>query len=144
MIRAHQRATYARRPNRIDVRRHGKARAEHDIKVVRFAFPYMAAKREGQPKPPDREPVLRETWFQVIEQLGPRQLVIGGKPQTEPVDTESTITLRLRRSSYSSAMLKKWVKQVRQQDWQDVFAFFKHEDEAKGPRFAKRFLKLAT
>lgn len=51
--------------------------------------------------------------------------------------------LRLRRPNYSNAALKKWAKQVRQQDWQDVFVFFKHEDEAKGPRFAKRFLELA-
>jgi uncharacterized protein YecE (DUF72 family) len=52
--------------------------------------------------------------------------------------------LRLRRPDYDDAALKKWVKQVRQQDWQDAFVFFKHEDEAKGPRFAKRFLDLAT
>lgn len=47
-------------------------------------------------------------------------------------------------SGYNQAALKKWVKQVRQQDWQEVFVYFKHEDEAKGPRFAKRFLALAT
>jgi uncharacterized protein YecE (DUF72 family) len=52
--------------------------------------------------------------------------------------------LRLRRPDYDDAALKKWVKQVRQQDWQDAFVFFKHEDEAKEPRFAKRFLDLAT
>ena len=51
--------------------------------------------------------------------------------------------LRLRRPEYSAATLKKWMKQVRKQDWQDVFVYFKHEDEAKGPHFAKRFLKLA-
>jgi uncharacterized protein YecE (DUF72 family) len=52
--------------------------------------------------------------------------------------------LRLRRPEYSDATLRRWIKQVRSQDWQDVFVFFKHEDEAKGPRFAKRFLELAT
>lgn len=46
------------------------------LRVARFAFPYMAAGRKG----PDREPVLRETWLQVIETLGNRRrLVIGGK-----------------------------------------------------------------
>ena len=30
-------------------------------------------------KPPDREPVLRETWPKVIEVLGRKGLVIGGK-----------------------------------------------------------------
>ncbi|HWY88859.1 MAG TPA: DUF72 domain-containing protein [Gemmataceae bacterium] len=52
--------------------------------------------------------------------------------------------LRLRRPDYSTAALKTWVKRVRKQDWRDAFVFFKHEDEGKGPRLAKRFLELAT
>jgi uncharacterized protein YecE (DUF72 family) len=51
--------------------------------------------------------------------------------------------LRLRRPDYSAAELKAWVKRVQGQDWRDVFVFFKHEDEGKGPRLAKRFLELA-
>src|ERR1700676_1884461 len=46
--------------------------------------------------------------------------------------------LRLRRPDYDDATLKKWGKQIRQQDWRDAFVFFKHEDEGKGPRFAQR------
>ena len=49
--------------------------------------------------------------------------------------------LRLRRPDYDDAALKRWLKQIRQQDWQDAFVFFKHEDEAKGPQLAKRFLE---
>ena len=52
--------------------------------------------------------------------------------------------LRLRRPDYDDATLKRWVKQMNKQDWQDAFVFFKHEDEAKGPKFAQRFLELAT
>jgi uncharacterized protein YecE (DUF72 family) len=52
--------------------------------------------------------------------------------------------LRLRRADYDDAALKRWAKQVLKQDWQDAFVFFKHEDEGKGPQFAKRFLELAT
>jgi len=52
--------------------------------------------------------------------------------------------LRLRRPDYDEAALKTWVKQVRQQGWQDAFVFFKHEDEGKGPQLAKRFLELAA
>jgi uncharacterized protein YecE (DUF72 family) len=51
--------------------------------------------------------------------------------------------LRLRRADYSGRELAKWVRWVRQQKWQDVFVFFKHEDEANGPRLAQRFLELA-
>jgi uncharacterized protein YecE (DUF72 family) len=60
------------------------------------------------------------------------------------VATSAWGCLRLRRPDYDDAALKKWLKQMRKQDWQDAFVFFKHEDEAKGPEFAKRFLELAT
>ncbi|MEX2372360.1 MAG: alpha/beta family hydrolase [Dehalococcoidia bacterium] len=50
------------------------------VRVVRFEFPYMAARREGRRPGPDREPVLRESWHRVVEALGGRdRLVIGGK-----------------------------------------------------------------
>lgn len=49
-------------------------------KVVRFEFPYMTRQREsGRRRPPDREPVLRETWQQVIREVGDSKLIIGGK-----------------------------------------------------------------
>jgi uncharacterized protein YecE (DUF72 family) len=50
--------------------------------------------------------------------------------------------LRLRLPEYSDAKLKTWAKRVRDQEWRDAFVFFKHEDEGKGPAFAKRFLEL--
>ena len=54
--------------------------ADRGFRVVRFEYPYMAAKRiTGKSKPPDRESVLRETWLKVIEKLGTKNLVIGGK-----------------------------------------------------------------
>ncbi len=52
---------------------------------VRFEFPYMAAARHGGKRgAPDREPVLIDTWQQVIETVarkagGRERLVIGGK-----------------------------------------------------------------
>jgi uncharacterized protein len=51
------------------------------VRVVRFEFPYMAARRtSGKRRAPDREPVLLESWRSVIGRLGnPARLVIGGK-----------------------------------------------------------------
>lgn len=50
------------------------------LRVVRFEFPYMEARRcEGKRRPPDREPILRTIWLQVVERLDRRPLVIGGK-----------------------------------------------------------------
>jgi uncharacterized protein YecE (DUF72 family) len=51
--------------------------------------------------------------------------------------------LRLRRGDYASAQLQAWVKRVQEQEWRDVFVFFRHEDEGKGPRLAKQFLDFA-
>jgi predicted alpha/beta-hydrolase family hydrolase len=54
--------------------------ADRGFRVGRFEFPYMASFRKtGQKKPPDREPVLRETWLKVVDVLGAKGLVIGGK-----------------------------------------------------------------
>jgi uncharacterized protein len=57
--------------------------AGRGFRVVRFEFPYMAARRQGLRKPPDREPVLRKTWHEVIAAVsggeGGARLVIGGK-----------------------------------------------------------------
>ena len=50
------------------------------LRVARFEFPYMAARRHGSRRPPDREPVLLDSWRRVIAALAPPQrLVIGGK-----------------------------------------------------------------
>jgi predicted alpha/beta-hydrolase family hydrolase len=55
--------------------------AEAGFRAVRFEFPYMAARRKGERRgAPDREPVLRAAWHDVIAKLGePSRLVIGGK-----------------------------------------------------------------
>ncbi len=57
-----------------------RAVAARGYRVVRFEFPYMAARRaEGRRRPPDRQPKLLETWGAVVAALGPERLVIGGK-----------------------------------------------------------------
>lgn len=49
-------------------------------RVVRFEFPYMAARRAGGARrPPDRAPVLLDTWRRVVAEVGHERLVIGGK-----------------------------------------------------------------
>src|ERR1700681_2983576 len=55
--------------------------AECGIRVVRFEFPYMAARRiSGKRGAPDREPVLMDSWRSVIAKLGDAaKIVIGGK-----------------------------------------------------------------
>lgn len=49
--------------------------------------------------------------------------------------------LRLRREDYTPAQLRKWSAFVDQQKahWPEVFAYFKHEEQAVGPKFARQF-----
>jgi predicted alpha/beta-hydrolase family hydrolase len=55
------------------------------LRVARFEFPYMAARRaDGRRRPPDRQAVLLDTWREVVAVLGSAghaasRLVIGGK-----------------------------------------------------------------
>jgi predicted alpha/beta-hydrolase family hydrolase len=57
-----------------------KGLGSRGYRVIRCEYPYMASKRAtGKMKPPDREPVLRETWLKVLRMLGREGLVIGGK-----------------------------------------------------------------
>jgi len=64
--------------------------AARGIRVVRFEFPYMRARRiEGKRRGPDRPEVLLEAWREVVRELalplaasgqgGGAKLVIGGK-----------------------------------------------------------------
>jgi hypothetical protein len=56
--------------------------AEAGVRVVRFEFPYMRARRETKRRTgaPDREPILRNAWKEIVERLGGgERLVIGGK-----------------------------------------------------------------
>jgi predicted alpha/beta-hydrolase family hydrolase len=50
-------------------------------RIARFEFPYMAKRRiDGKKRPPDRAPVLIDTYRAVIQHIGmPEKLVIGGK-----------------------------------------------------------------
>lgn len=56
--------------------------AEYGIRVVRFEFPYMAARRSGEKRggAPDRQPVLLQAWRDAVAELGGgAKVAIGGK-----------------------------------------------------------------
>lgn len=54
--------------------------ADAGIEVVRFEFPYMASRRDGTRRPPDREATLLATWRTRVEEYrGGPPLFIGGK-----------------------------------------------------------------
>ena len=46
---------------------------------------------------------------------------------------------RLRREAYDEERLAAWAEQIKAQAWDEVFVFFKHEDEGAGPKLATAF-----
>ena len=65
-------------------------------------------------------------------------------PDRGLISTASWGYLRLRRTDYSDARLAAWRTRITTRPWSDAYVFFKHEDEGRGPRFAKRFLGLGN
>jgi len=70
-------------------------------------------------------------------------LCMADTDANETRDLTATATwgyVRLRQSEYSSADLLQWKERVLSESWDHAYVFFKHEDEAMGPRLAAQFL----
>jgi len=90
------------------------------------------------------------TWFDddVLDLLRSqnRALVVSDTddlPTTHIDQTANWGYLRLRRVNYSEENLEEWLERIRDQNWQETFLFFKHEDAGTGPKLAAQFLELA-
>ena len=64
------------------------------------------------------------------------------EPDIDITSTASKGYLRLRKSDYTKKEIKKWYDKIKKQNWETVFVFFKHEDGAKGPKYAKQLIDL--
>ena len=73
-------------------------------------------------------------------------LCLAETEETLNADLVATATwgyLRLRRPDYTRADLQYWKERVLAQKWDQVYIFFKHEDDGIGPKLAAEFLELA-
>lgn len=93
--------------------------------------------------------VRHDSWLadDVYDALRQRDAALCLSDTDEVADPDALIVptatwgyLRLRRTEYPGDTLDRWARRVEAQPWSDAYVFFKHEDEAKGPAFAKRFL----
>lgn len=94
-----------------------------------------------------------ESWFDdetfgLLRNAGAALCLADTEPKEgeEPAEPEIVSTadfgyLRLRRCDYEDSDLSVWRERIRAQAWKETFVFFKHEDEAGGPRFAEALLK---
>jgi uncharacterized protein YecE (DUF72 family) len=89
------------------------------------------------------------SWFDdevlgILAAAGAALCVADTEEGTTPlVPTAPFGYLRLRRPDYGDGELVDWLGRIAASSWGEAFAFFKHEDEARGPAFALRFLELA-
>ena len=101
---------------------------------------------------PPRAPAAFEfrhaSWLDepVFERLRARNLALciadSDDRHTPHVATADFGYLRLRDEGYADADLARWAAIVTAEStWQRAFVYFKHEDEGKGPEFARAFLE---
>jgi uncharacterized protein YecE (DUF72 family) len=67
--------------------------------------------------------------------------------KTTPLEATATHGyFRLRDEGYERADLDRWAARIleRGAQWKDVFVYFKHEEQGKGPEFAKIFLEILS
>lgn len=87
------------------------------------------------------------SWFEddVVELLRDRGAALctadTDEEAGEIVRTGPMGYLRLRRADYSDDELGRWIERVEAAGWGEAYVFFKHEDEAGGPRMAESFLR---
>jgi len=65
-----------------------------------------------------------------------------GKGEPPVVRTAPFGYARLRREDYEEADLESWAGKLSEPEWDDLFAFFKHEEAGTGPRLAARFREI--
>ena len=102
--------------------------------------------------PPERRFALEfrnNSWFddEVLGVLRDHKVALCLAEAEDELDTPFVSTadwgyMRLRLVDYSDADLKQWIKRIESQKWRDAFVYFKHEDQANGPRLAERMTQL--
>jgi len=85
----------------------------------------------------------------VFDRLRRRNLALAiadsDERRTPFVATADYGYLRLRDQDYGEAELAAWARRVNEEPaWRDVFVYFKHEDEGRGPELAARFTALLS
>jgi uncharacterized protein YecE (DUF72 family) len=88
-----------------------------------------------------------DSWFSdsVYERLDARRLALcvadSETRHTPMVATAEYGYVRLRDEGYADADLAAWASRIAAETrWRDAYVYFKHEDEGKGPEFARAFM----
>jgi uncharacterized protein YecE (DUF72 family) len=94
-----------------------------------------------------------DSWLadDVLDALRAREIALVGVDDDEGgtplIPTASWGYLRLRRTGYDPAGLAAWAERIRDQPWEEAYAFLKHDEEgieANGPRWAEELARLTS
>jgi uncharacterized protein YecE (DUF72 family) len=88
---------------------------------------------------------LNDEVYALLRQHGAALCIADFGDRTTPLEaTARHGYFRLRDEGYGPADLERWLGQIleRSSAWDEVFVFFKHEDEGKGAEFARDFSGL--
>jgi uncharacterized protein YecE (DUF72 family) len=88
---------------------------------------------------------LSDEVFAALAARGAALCVADFGDKTTPVQaTARHGYFRLRDEGYTSSDLSRWAAAIvnKQKDWDEVFVYFKHEEEGKGPEFARTFVEI--
>jgi uncharacterized protein YecE (DUF72 family) len=82
--------------------------------------------------------------FQALRERNAALCITDAGPPDDSaiVSTADFGYVRFRQKTYSKRVLALWAKRIREQSWDRAFVFFKHEDEAAGPKLAIRFNEM--
>lgn len=92
---------------------------------------------------PGNDTWLADDVYDVLRARGAALCAIDDPKKVVPiVPTADFGYLRLRRTKYGKAALAEWAARIRAQPWKEAWVFFKHEEEATGPRLAAAFQRV--
>jgi uncharacterized protein YecE (DUF72 family) len=83
--------------------------------------------------------------YALMRQHGAALCIADFGDKTTPLEATARFGyLRLRDEGYTPADLERWALEVitHAASWDDVYVYFKHEQEGKGPEFAQAFLRI--
>jgi uncharacterized protein YecE (DUF72 family) len=90
---------------------------------------------------------LTDEVFATLKAHGAALCIADSSDRTTPaVATARHGYFRLRDEGYQAGDLARWADALveRASDWDEAFVFFKHEEEGKGPEFARAFRELVS
>jgi uncharacterized protein YecE (DUF72 family) len=88
---------------------------------------------------------LNDEVYALLETRGAALTIADFGDKTTPLRATAPFAyFRLRDEGYARADLERWAGQILDHGdrWKDAFVYFKHEEEGKGPEFAKAFLEI--